>query len=101
MKHFAVAVSLALTGCAWDQYIAQVPTSTIATKPDPAAAVVAQCDRLGFSRFGEAHRLCVMRGIDRLAVQQGTGYAPIQILPQGHAFPSLAPQNSITVIPVR
>lgn len=95
-----VAIVL-LDGCTWDQHLAPIQQPTIATKPDPAAAVVAQCDRLGFSRYGEAHRLCVLRGIDRLATVPGptTGYAPIQILP--HAFPSMVAPGTITVVPLR
>jgi hypothetical protein len=96
MKHFAIAASLALSSCTWDQYLAAIPTSGIATKPDPAAHLVIQCDRLGFARYGEAHRLCVLRGIDRLAVTHGTTYAPIQILP--HAYPPLVPPNTVTII---
>ena len=91
---------LALSACAWDDhYAAAIQQSTIATKPDPAAQVVMQCDRLGFHRWGEAHRLCVLRGIDRLAVVNSTSYAPITVLP--YAYPPLAPQHAVPVVPVR
>lgn len=95
-----VLVTAAVAGCAWDEpAYAPIAAPQIASKPDPAAAIVMQCDRMGL-RSPEAHRLCVLRGVDRLATTPGptTGYAPIQILP--YPYPPLAPQGStITVVP--
>lgn len=95
----ALVIAVLLNGCAWDAAM-PVHQPTIATKADPAAAVVLQCDRLGLTS-PEAQRLCVLRGIDRLAVRPGpvVGYAPIQILP--HAFPSLVPPGTVTVVPAK
>lgn len=90
-------VVLALSGCTWDEHL--IRPAEIGTRPDPAAAVMIQCDKLMVSRYSDAHRLCVMRGVDKLAVVPGPGYAPITILP--HAYPPLVPQGTITVVPMR
>ena len=101
MKSAIIASAFVLSSCAWDQYTAAVPVAGITTTADPAAHIHIQCDRLGFEFGSATHRLCVLRGIDRLRVERGVGYAPIQILPQGHAYPPLAPGNSIHVYPSR
>lgn len=101
MKHLAVAVALALSGCAWDEpHRANMAGAQIATTADPAATLVLQCDKLGFARSSDGHRLCVMRGVDRLAITPAVPYAPITILPHG-AYPPLYPSNSISVQPIR
>jgi len=93
-------LAVILTGCAYEPPPTyQSHMASIGRAPDPAAAIVLQCDRLGFS--GQAHRLCVMRGVDRLAIvaapvanSVGTA-APIQILP--FAYPPLVPQGTVFV----
>lgn len=92
---FGIPFSVALISCASYEYV-PVQSTRIATGPDPAAHIMLQCDRLGFPRGSDGHRLCSMRGIDRLKVDQSTGYAPIQILP--YPYPPLAPGG--TPVPV-
>lgn len=88
---------LALAGCATVEYVpVQQPTKhTITRSPDPAAEVMMQCDSLRMTH-PETHRLCVMRGIDRLKIESFSytlpQAAPIQILPPGHGYPPLSPQ---------
>lgn len=108
----AVIPLLLLSACTTYEVV-EVPTTTatpvapqIATRKDPAASVLLQCDHLGFPRYSDTHRLCVMRGVDRLAVDLPPvapplvvpQSAPIQILP--YPYPPLAPRGgNVRIIP--
>lgn len=73
LKFTIAAVALAVAGCT--TVYEPATTTTVIKKASPrghltyghdaAASVMNWCDALGF-RSPEAHRLCVMRGIDRL-----------------------------------
>lgn len=71
LKLTAVVALLAVAGCTtvYEQPTTVVKKSTarghLTYGHDAAASVMNWCDALGF-RSPEAHRLCVMRGIDRL-----------------------------------
>lgn len=89
MKKAAICILFSLSACTTVEYMPVQKAHTY-TKPDPAAAMMLKCDMLGFARDSDGHRLCVMRGVDRLGVQPGgVAYAPIRILP--YAYPPLAP----------
>jgi len=82
---------LLLGSCAWDQPIPAQPVG-INSRPDPAAQVVMQCDAMRLQSF-EAHRLCVLRGIDRLAIYpQSAGISHVPLL--ADPYPPLAPGGS-------
>ena len=91
--------ALLLSACTTVEYV-EVVKPQITTAPDPAAHLMLKCDGMGFTRGGEGHRLCVLRGIDRLKfspqAQRRREAGNYQILP--HAFPSLAPSNSIFLL---
>lgn len=88
MKQLLIASAIALSACTTAEFYEQ-PKLAVYTKPDPAAAIMLQCDQLRITS-PEAARLCYMRGIDRLkpdfVVPQA---APISILP--YPYPPLAP----------
>lgn len=86
----AIVVAFALSACTWDEYIAQ--PATIGSQSDPAVHATLQCDRLGFAKGSDGHRLCILREIDRLAIVPKPGYTPITVLP--HPYPPLAPGGS-------
>lgn len=68
---FAISC-LTLAACTTVEYVPiQQPTvagNVIVSPHDPAGIALQKCDQL-FARSGEAHRLCMMREIDRLKAQ--------------------------------
>lgn len=96
MKRLAVISLVALASCAWQDPVLMQQVG-VSTGPDAAAQVVMQCDQLRLTSF-EAHRLCVLRGIDRLAVRpQSPTISHVPLL--AHPYPPLAPSNAVPVYP--
>lgn len=112
MKIALAVVSIAaIVGCTSVDYVpvaAKIKPHNppqIVTRPDPGSDVLLLCDRLGFPRGSDGHRLCVLRGVDRLDVQPGLPpvhaepyTTPIQILPYpAPVYP--APSYPVPVYP--
>lgn len=100
----ALLFTLLLAGCnSYEPQWLKAQNMTIAPKEDNASQIVLKCDALGFRRESDGHRLCIMRGIDRLGLLATEApipqSAPIQILP--YPYPPLAPRYAVPVVPVR
>lgn len=91
----AVLVAVSISGCTYEVVAPPPVKQTVYSAHDPAAIALWKCDSL-VQRGTDAHRLCMMREIDRLKVTPA-GFtnlpqaAPIQILP--YAYPPLAPRG--------
>ena len=93
---YAVPI-LFLAGCT---HVVEPPPPQIAghrlVTADPSAMLMLKCDALGFPRASDGHRLCVMRGIDRLEAQ------PLYRDPCGFSAggcSGIPPGTHLTVIP--
>lgn len=100
MERSLILAVLLAAGCTTVEYVpVEKPKHTLYSAHDPAAIALIKCDAL-VTRETDAHRLCMMREIDRLKVAH-SGFtnlpkaAPIQILP--HAYPPLAPGSTVYI----
>lgn len=70
IRSSAFAISFLLSGCYTTEVVPIAEPQTRLVSPhDPAANITLKCDAL-FAKSGEAHRLCVMRGMDRLQAER-------------------------------
>lgn len=93
------AVTFCSSCTAYEPQWLKEQNAVVAAKPDLAASTMLTCDQL-FSRLGEAHRMCMLRGIDRLGVQLIEGSYPraaVPVLP--YAYPPLAPAYAVPIVP--
>lgn len=90
-RALVVAAVLALSGCVTETVVVPEPKVKTYSPHDPAAIATLKCDAL-VVRGSDAHRLCMMREIDRLKTWTVPQAAPIQILP--FPYPPLAPSGS-------